>query len=297
MTSVLDLDSSSSEINLTNLRLTRMSTFSFPIPLTKLVLRQNLLVEIEPLSAACAETLKDLDLYENAIERIRNVNHLKNLVFLDLSFNVIREIEGLDGLMADSLRELYLINNKISRVSGLENLKNLKLLELGSNRIREIEGLDELKELEELWLGKNKITRVKGLEKLEKLCRISLQSNRLVELEDGFLLNVQLRELYLSHNGLVSMKGLENLVNLKILDLGTNQIKRLESIEGLINLTELWINHNLLQCWDDLAILEGKPISTLYFEGNPIAQDPNYKEKVLARFPQLKQLDWEELRK
>lgn len=106
-------------------------------------------------------TLRELDLYDNQIERIEGLHTLTNLVYvpdapssgrararagvgalmrrgggsmLDLSFCGIREIAHLDALV--NLRELYLVQNKITAIKGLESLAQLTMLELGANRIR-----------------------------------------------------------------------------------------------------------------------------------------------------------------
>ena len=42
--------------------------------------------------------LEELELYDNRIITIENIQHLKNLKILDLSYNVIKKIEGLDQL-------------------------------------------------------------------------------------------------------------------------------------------------------------------------------------------------------
>lgn len=135
------------------------------------------------------------------------------------------------------------------------------------------------------------------MDSLVNLKRISLQSNRLIELNNGFQFNLNLQELYLSHNGLVSMKGIGHLINLRILDLGTNQISHLEDVEKLIHLNEIWINHNKLSDWSELDALDNKPLTTVYFEGNPLASDPDYRSRLLTKFPTLLQLDWEELKR
>jgi protein phosphatase 1 regulatory subunit 7 len=96
-------------------------------------------------------------LYDNRISKLENLNHLKNLIILDLAFNVIKEVpEGaLDGLF--SIKKLFLSANKIKKMQNLNNLKSLEVLDMGDNRIRKIEGIDDLTNLRELHLAKNKI--------------------------------------------------------------------------------------------------------------------------------------------
>lgn len=54
----------------------------------------------------------------------------------------------------------------------------------------------------------------------------------------------------------------------------------------------LQFNNNKVDNWADLELLS--PIATLktvYFEGNPIAKDPQYRRKVKLVLPMLKQID------
>ena len=128
--------------------------------LQRLCLRQNQISHTEgAFPENLADTLRDLDLYDNLISHIKGFEGLVNLTSLDLSFNKIKHIKRLETLK--KLTDLYFVQNKISTIEGLEGLGKLRNLELGGNRIREIQGLDTLTGLEELWLGKNKIKEIK----------------------------------------------------------------------------------------------------------------------------------------
>jgi len=229
-----------------------------------------------------------LDLYDNRISKIENIpSDVKNL---DLSFNLIRHIENIESL--NSLENLYLVQNKIKEI-GILKKKDLKMLELGGNRIGSIgDDLNGCPNLCELYLGQNKISRIEGLNHLVNLKIISLQSNRITKIE-GLDCLVNLEELYLSHNGIQVMEGLKKNEKLKILDLGNNRIEKLENLQTQTNLEELWLNHNIFSSFDDIEKeLKNMPkLQTVYFEGNPVASDAQYRLKLKLFLPSIIQID------
>ncbi|KAH8550733.1 phosphatase 1 regulatory subunit 7 protein-like protein, partial [Umbelopsis sp. PMI_123] len=109
---------------------------------------------------------------------------------------------------------LFLVSNKLSSVDGLQDLTQLTYLELGANRFRSIENFDTFVNLEQLWLGKNKITK---LEVRQKNYSFVIGSN------------------------------LSSLKHLRLLSLQSNRIAKLEGLEELHNLEELYVSHNLLE--------------------------------------------------
>ncbi|EGZ77258.1 protein phosphatases PP1 regulatory subunit sds22 [Neurospora tetrasperma FGSC 2509] len=258
----------------------------------RICLRQNLIQDIEGL-AAVAETLQDLDLYDNLISHIgRGLTDLTNLTSLDLSFNKIKHIKHINHLT--NLTDLFFVSNKISRIEGLEGLDKLRNLELGSNRIRELQNLDSLKNLEELWVAKNKITELTGLGGLTKLRLLSIQSNRIRDLSP--LREVpQLEELYISHNALESLEGLENNTKLRVLDISNNKIASLKGIGPLAELEELWASYNMVGDFAEVEreLKEKKNLTTVYFEGNPLQlrAPALYRNKVRLALPQVQQID------
>jgi len=59
-------------------------------------------------------------LHQNSITKIENLNHLTNLVTINLSHNMIEKIEGLEGLV--NLKNLDLQQNCLATVESLEEL-------------------------------------------------------------------------------------------------------------------------------------------------------------------------------
>ncbi|ORZ02430.1 hypothetical protein BCR43DRAFT_481537 [Syncephalastrum racemosum] len=261
--------------------------------LERLCLRGNQIVDIEGLDGV-ADTLVELDLYDNKISHIRNLSKLTNLKMLDLSFNKIKHIKHIEALV--NLVDLYFVSNRISHIENLDALVNLENLELGANKIRVIENLEKLVKLRQLWLGKNKITKFENLDALQNLKIISIQSNRLTSLK-GLEQLVNLEELYTSHNAITKIEGLENNVNLRTLDVAHNQLRHIENISHLTKLEEFWANNNLFEneTFDEVERELGgiKTLETVYLEGNPFEKNnrATYRNKIKLALPQAKQID------
>ncbi|KAK7205002.1 protein phosphatase PP1 regulatory subunit sds22 [Myxozyma melibiosi] len=268
--------------------------------LQSLCLRENLIEFIEGLEGV-GPSLVELDLYDNAIERIANLGpegeedegKWLNLESLDLSFNQIRKIKHVSHLR--NLKNLYFVQNRIGKIENLDGLQSLVNLELGGNRLRVLENLDSVPSLTQLWVGKNKITKMANLSPLKNLKILSIQANRITKIE-GLEDLEALEELYISHNGLTKIEGLEKNLNLHILDITSNAIEHVENLSHLRNLEELWASSNKISSFDEIeAELKGvESLETVYFEGNPIQREnpSTYRNKVrLALGPGLKQID------
>lgn len=96
-------------------------------------MRQNQISRID-FPSNIAETLTELDLYDNLISHIKGLEDFQNLTSLDLSFNKIKHIKNVSHLK--KLTELFFVQNKITRIEGLDELTLIKNLELGANKIR-----------------------------------------------------------------------------------------------------------------------------------------------------------------
>lgn len=283
------------ELDLTTNRLTSIDPRIGGLErLQKLLFRQNLLDDraaAQLSSYPSLSSLQELVLRDNQLSVVPPLAPLSALVVLDLSYNNISSMAGLRDA-TPRLKELYLSNNAISKIEELSHFSGLQLLELGSNKIKVMTGLEGLRELRELWLGRNRVREV-DLCGLTSLRRISVQSNRLTSMA-GFEECAQLEELYLSHNGISKMSGLKRLSSLHVLDVSGNRITKLEDLDTLTQLEDLWISDNLVPSLDDIeSALAGprKSLTTLYFERNPCASDPQYVSRLRAALPKLQQLD------
>ena len=299
------------ELDVMQCRLRQMPSSAYwnNASLTKLILRQNLLPSAEPLCKGSLPSLVHLDLYDNAIDSIDGIAQAAPaLEYLDVSYNSIRDVSCIASL--HKLREVYLIQNKLTDLPTGEHRvpAGLRILELGANRLRTVdpEAVNHLTELESLWIGRNKISALNDL-LLPKCTIVSAQSNRFVVL-DILSLNRQfpaLQELYLSNNGIneltpdaatIAATAADVRCTITTLDIGANRLADCSGIPArqLVALEELWLNDNALDSWRMVdATLSALPdtLNTLYLERNPLASDPQYRNRALAACPSLQQLD------
>ncbi|XP_011617263.1 dynein axonemal light chain 1 isoform X2 [Takifugu rubripes] len=77
-----------------------------------------------------------LSLSTNCIEKIANLNGLKNLKILSLGRNNIKVLSGLEAV-ADTLQELWISYNAIEKLKGIQCMKNLRVLYMSNNLVKE----------------------------------------------------------------------------------------------------------------------------------------------------------------
>lgn len=87
-----------------------------------------------------------LSLSTNCIEKIANLNGLKNLKILSLARNNIKSLTGLEAV-ADTLEQLWISYNLIEKLKGINMLKKLKVLYMSNNAVKEWNELFKLADL------------------------------------------------------------------------------------------------------------------------------------------------------
>ncbi|XP_062503741.1 dynein axonemal light chain 1-like [Corticium candelabrum] len=107
-------------------------------PLDKLDASLNTLV-------ACTK----LSLSTNMIEKITNLNGLKNLRILSMGRNNIKSFAGLESV-ADTLEELWISYNQIEKMKGVGVLKKLKVLYMSNNKVKDWDEFGKLTDLPQL---------------------------------------------------------------------------------------------------------------------------------------------------
>jgi protein phosphatase 1 regulatory subunit 7 len=155
-----------------------------------------------------------------------------------------------------------------------------------------MEGLETLTALQSLWLGKNKIEEISNIGHFSVLRQLDVQNNRLTTIGSGLRELTALRELYLACNAIETVEGLPEGSPLSTVDLSTNPIRSLDGIQLHRTLEELWMTKSALTTYDDLEPLRSLPsLTCVYLEHSPVAQFPDYRDRLTALIPTLEQLD------
>lgn len=132
---------------------------------------------IEKMDASLSTLAKcvKLSLSTNCIEKIANLNGLKNLKILSLGRNNIKSLTGLEAV-GDTLEELWISYNKIEKLKGINVLKKLKILYMSNNEVKdmgEFQKLDDLPCLADLVFTGNPLEET--LNNTEKGYRTTVQ--------------------------------------------------------------------------------------------------------------------------
>lgn len=77
-----------------------------------------------------------LSLSTNCIEKIANLNGLKNLRILSLGRNNIKNLNGLEAV-GEALEELWISYNLIDKLKGIHVMKKLKVLYMSNNAVKD----------------------------------------------------------------------------------------------------------------------------------------------------------------
>ncbi|KAG9481374.1 hypothetical protein GDO78_010556 [Eleutherodactylus coqui] len=77
-----------------------------------------------------------LSLSTNCIEKIANLNGLKNLRILSLGRNNLKNLNGLEAV-GETLEELWISYNLIEKLRGIHVMKKLKVLYMSNNAVKD----------------------------------------------------------------------------------------------------------------------------------------------------------------
>ena len=107
---------------------------------------QQPFIEKMDASLSTLQCCEKLSLSTNLIEKIANLNGLKNLTILSLSRNNIKSLTGLEAV-GETLLELWISYNNIEKLKGINVLKKLKVLYMSNNNVKEWTEFQKLADL------------------------------------------------------------------------------------------------------------------------------------------------------
>jgi hypothetical protein len=132
-------------------------------------------------------------------------------------------------------------------------------------------------------------------DKYAAICTEIHLGNRGITHLQGFEKFLCLDTVWLNNNRLEGLEGLENNIRLKQIHLYCNKIRKLEKVtlQRFKFLTILSLNDNMLDDMDDtLKVLKNlRNLLGLDLFNNPIAEEEDYRLRVLAALPSLEIFD------
>ncbi|KAL7754416.1 protein phosphatase regulatory subunit Sds22 [Sorochytrium milnesiophthora] len=149
---------------------------------------------------------------------------------LSMRQNLFHKMADLSAL-APALTELDLYDNRLSKVEAVKALTHLEYLDLSFNRIKTIptDTLVHLSNLRDLFFVANKIGAIENLDGMPNLRNLELGANRI------------------RSNRITKIEGLDKLQNLEELYLSHNGIKVIEGLEHNVKLRVLDITNNQIE--------------------------------------------------
>ncbi|GAA3096779.1 hypothetical protein GCM10010464_70390 [Pseudonocardia yunnanensis] len=189
------------------------------------------------------------------------LDHLPNLVDLDLSGNNVGELSAL--VQAPQLTALTLTNNAVRDLSPLAGLTSLQELGLSGNEVTDIAPLAGLTQLRFLGLSGNAVTDLRPLASLANLTELDVSDNQVADVTPLAGLS-RLDRLRLGRNLIADPSALQALPALTTLDVSGNRIRDAATLAGCPAVKELSIGGNPLADVGplrDMPALEGVDLS------------------------------------
>ncbi|KAF8899939.1 hypothetical protein CPB84DRAFT_1779760 [Gymnopilus junonius] len=174
----------------------------------------------------------------------------------------------------DDTEDLELVHARIGSLTGLRLARfaeHLKKLCLRQNFISQLdpEIFHQLTKLEELDLYDNKVKDLEdALDKLSNLTILDLSFNLLRSVPDRLEFLPSLQTVYFVQNKISKITGLGHL--------GGNRIRKIENLDSLVNLEELWLGKNKIAKLEGLQNL--KKLKTLSLQSNRITKIEGLEE-------------------
>ncbi|MEN3269699.1 leucine-rich repeat domain-containing protein [Pseudonocardia sp.] len=198
---------------------------------------------------------------DGRIAALGGLDHLPNLVDLDLSGNDVVDLSGL--AQVPQLTTLTLTNNGVRDLTPLEGLATLQELGLSGNEVTDLAPLSGLTGLRFLGLSRNAVTGLAPLTPLAGLTELDVSDNHIADVTPLAALS-RLDRLLLARNIVADPSVLQGLPALTTLDVSGNRISDAATMAGCPAVDELWIGGNPLtdvRPLQDMPALAGVDLS------------------------------------
>ena len=219
---------------------------------------------------------------------------LDNIHFVNFSNNKVTAFTGV--LEFSRLIECSISCNRLVHLGELSRCVNLQKLSVNRNILVRGDGLDKLTSLQELSCTHNHLSELPQLSSCCLLASADLSGNNLKRI--SVFSHPLLTELRLDDNNISNLDALSEayLPSLRVLSLNGNSICSLQSFSALVLLERLEMKLNYIDNINALleCLQENYRLCVLELDGNPVTQEPRYRESVERALPSLEKLDsWE----
>jgi internalin A len=198
---------------------------------------------------------------DGRIAALDGLDHLPNLVDLDLSGNDVVDLSGL--AQVPQLTTLTLTNNGVRDLTPLAGLATLQELGLSGNEVTDLAPLSGLTGLRFLGLSRNAVSDLAPLAPLAGLTELDVSDNHIADVTPLAALS-RLDRLLLARNIVADPSALQALPALTTLDVSGNRISDAATVAGCPAVDELWIGGNPLtdvRPLQDMPALAGVDLS------------------------------------
>lgn len=244
-----ELPTDSDYIDMTNERIDDMGDTSACVDtVTELILRCNVVRNVNLHRISALKNLTLLDLYENRLTPLHMPANAKAPNALGFTKGMPRSVFGADADKPKVKAALERIRDGESAEpvgKPFLQLTELVELDLSFNELRYTDNLEGSTKLENLYLIENKIMAIGDLSHFAPTLKmLELGSNR-IRVMQNLLPLVNLEQLYLGRNKIMRIEGIQTLKKLRVLHLQANRLTEIgEGLKELENIEELYLSHN-----------------------------------------------------
>lgn len=192
--------------------------------LTELHIEKGTLGEEELAAIGQLTGLTRLTLSSCGISSIASLEHMNQLVYLDLSNNTIRNLSVISDMQ--ELEELYLDKNVVTDLSSLATLTKLRILDVSYNSLKSVDPIRTVTGLTYLNFSHNEVADVQTLSSLVALIELDASYNTLTDVS-AISSCAALEALNISNNTITDISALNTLVKINNFDFSYNQVKKL----------------------------------------------------------------------